>query len=215
MTQTKNHSVKIIVALLILGAVGAIVFAKKSESALDESLVIEEKVKGNPDADIVLTKYSDFQCPACRAASPVIDTILEEYGDQVRFEYHHFPLISIHPQAVRAAQAAEAAGQQGEFFAYHDIVFERQQDWSGQSQGSIDRIFESYAEELGLDMELYQAHMKSAKIRNHVLDEYAFANNRGYSSTPTFTINDERIDYGGYNALKALIEEEIAKQEQG
>jgi len=213
MTQTKNHSVKIIVALLILGAVGAIVFAKKSESALDESLVIEEKVKGNPDADIVLTKYSDFQCPACRAASPVIDTILEEYGDQVRFEYHHFPLISIHPQAVRAAQAAEAAGQQGEFFAYHDIVFERQQDWSGQSQGSIDRIFESYAEELGLDMELYQAHMKSAKIRNHVLDEYAFANNRGYSSTPTFTINDERIDYGGYNALKALIEEEIAKQD--
>jgi len=210
MTQVKNHSVKIIVGLLILGAIGAIVFAKQKDSAIDEGLVISEKVKGNPEADIVLAKYSDLQCPACRAAYPVVDSILEEYGDHVRFEYHHFPLISIHPQAVRAAQAAEAAGQQGEFFAYHDIVFDRQQEWSGQSQGSIDSIFESYAEELGLDLELFQQHMKSVKIRNHVLDQYASANNDGFSSTPTFTLNGERIDYGGYNALKELIEEEIA-----
>ena len=73
-------------------------------------------VKGNAASTIVLAEYSDLQCPACRAAEPAVEAIMKEFGNQIRFEYHHFPLKAIHKHAEAAAMAAEAAGMQGKFW---------------------------------------------------------------------------------------------------
>ena len=74
---------------------------------------------GQSSASVVLEEFSDFQCPACKAAQPTVDEILATFGDRILFKYKHFPLVTIHTQAFRAALAAECANDQGKFWAYH------------------------------------------------------------------------------------------------
>src|SRR3989338_1671927 len=90
----------------------------------------EEWIKGNPSSAVTLFEYSDFQCPACAAQYPLVKQVAEEFGEQIRIVYRHYPLTSIHRNAEEAAYAAEAAGKQGMFWEYHDILFEEQGSWS-------------------------------------------------------------------------------------
>jgi protein-disulfide isomerase len=109
---------------------GAFYLAGQAQEQNNVGIELKTQVKGNPDAEVVLTKYSDFQCPACQAVAPFAAELVEQYPDQLRFEYKHFPLEQIHPFALAAAMAAEAAGQQDQFYAYHDLLFENLNEWS-------------------------------------------------------------------------------------
>ena len=102
---------------------GAIWYSSYVNEQNNEGVEIMTHVKGNPNADVVLVEYSDLQCPACAAYHPVVKEVVEQYSDEIRFEYKHFPL-PMHPYAIQAAVAAEAAGQQGMFFEFHDLLFE-------------------------------------------------------------------------------------------
>ena len=82
--------------------------------------------KGNPQADVILIEYSDFQCPACKTYYPLIRRLSEELGDELRIVYRHLPLVSIHKNAIVAASAAEAAGRQGKFWEMQDKLFDNQ-----------------------------------------------------------------------------------------
>lgn len=86
--------------------------------------------KGTPGAPITLIEFSDFQCPFCARAFPTVQQILKEYEGKVLFAYKHFPLISIHPRAQKAAEASECARDQGKFWEFHDKLFEAQEDWA-------------------------------------------------------------------------------------
>lgn len=116
-----------IITVVLFG--GAIFLSSHSTDKNNEGVEILEHVGANPEATVVLTEYSDFQCPACAAFQPVLDETLDLYGDSIRFEYKHFPL-PIHKFATNAAIAAEAASQQGKFFEYGALLFENQTEWS-------------------------------------------------------------------------------------
>ena len=120
----KKHFWKILALLVVLLLGGSIIYSQKASEEANVGVVIEPHIKGNPDASVTLVEYSDFQCPACGQFYPYVKEVVEEHGDKLRFEYKHFPLITIHKNAVPAARAAEAASQQGKFFEMHDKLFE-------------------------------------------------------------------------------------------
>lgn len=173
----------------------------------NEGVTFEPHILGNPDAEVVLVEYSDFQCPACQQFAPIVKEVVNEYGDQLRFEYRHFPLTAIHPFAVPAARAAEAAGQQGQFFAMHDLLFENQSTWS--NSGNPNVFFTQYAEELGLDMDLFKQHMRASIITDKVNDEFNEARDLGFTGTPTFTLNGERMAFNTFEEFVGQIEAAI------
>lgn len=86
--------------------------------------------RGADNAPVTIVEFSDFQCPFCSRALPTVKQVLNEYKDKVKFVYKHMPLVSIHPRAHVAAQAAECAKDQGKFWEFHDQLFEKQTDWS-------------------------------------------------------------------------------------
>jgi protein-disulfide isomerase len=103
-----------------------------------------EHVLGNPDAAITVLEYGDFECPYCAAAAPVLRQLVDESDGLVRLVFRNFPLADVHPYALTAALAAEAAGAQGAYWPMHEMLFARQDKLS-------DADLRAYAEELGLD----------------------------------------------------------------
>lgn len=179
------------ITVLLIG--GAMWYAKSSAEVSNEGLVLPTMhIKGNPEAAVKIVEYSDFQCPACAAFQPVVDDVLEAFGDQVSFEYRHFPLSAIHPYAEQAARAAEAAGQQGKFFEFHDKLFAEQDAWK--SGAAPTTFFLRYAGELGLDVDLFRRHLRSTQLRDEVRADAALAREAGLTGTPTFFLNGERME---------------------
>ena len=170
---------------------GAIWFSSVAGEKNNEGVVVQENVKGNPEAAVTLTEYSDLQCPACASFIPAIEQVMAEYGDDIRFEYKHFPL-PIHPFAQQAAVAAEAAGQQGKFFEYHDALFENQQTWSSSPTPSL--LFVQYAEELDLDISQFKRQMKSSVLQDKVRAEMTEGRELNVTGTPSFFLNGEKME---------------------
>jgi len=86
-------------------------------------------VRGDKDAKVIIVEFSDFQCPFCARAHPTMQQVLKEYAGKVKLVYKHFPLISIHPMAEKAAEASECAKDQGKFWEFHDKLFENASEW--------------------------------------------------------------------------------------
>lgn len=164
---------------------------------------------GPSDAPVVIIEFSDYQCPFCRKfALETLDRILEEYSGKVRFVYRDFPLESIHAYALKAAEAANCAGEQGRYFEYHDLLFERQEDWS--SRGTA--AFVEYAEQLGLELESFKTCLSSGKYEEEVRKDLQDGLRAGVSGTPAFFING--IPLSGaqpFEAFKAIIDSELAE----
>jgi protein-disulfide isomerase len=182
-----------IITVMLFG--GAIWYSGVSAEKSNEGVVIQQNIKGNSEAEVTLVKYSDFQCPACAAFAPVVEQIVADHGDRLSFEYKNFPL-PIHNHAQAAAVAAEAAGQQGQFFAMHDLIFANQAEWSQAAVPGV--FFAQYAEEIGLDMDEFTRHQKSSVLRDKVRDEFAEGRELGVTGTPTFFLNGQRMSFSTY-----------------
>ncbi len=169
----------------------------------------EDWTKGNSEAKVTLIEYGDFQCPACSAYQAVLKEMQSKYGSSVNFVYRHFPLTQIHPHALPAARASEAAGKQGKFWEMHDILYEKQNFWSA-GHGSPDGFFVSYAEELGLDIDQFTSDYSNTESRDAVLSDLSSANKLKLNSTPSFLLNGELIQApGSSSGFSALLEEAI------
>lgn len=199
----KKHAwvIFLVIAAVLFGS--SFIIAQKAEEGVDEGVVITQHVKGNEASSVVVKEYGDFQCPACGQFYPVVKELIEEYGADIRFEYHHFPLVTAHPYAVPAARAAEAAGQQGKFWEMHDRLFENQATWS--NAGNPAPFFAQYAEELGLDMDMYRKHLRSNLINQAIEDSFDEARELGFTGTPTFTLNGSKMEFSTYEDFKAQI----------
>lgn len=205
-----------VIALVLFG--GSIWFGSNAAKQNNEGIVIKSHVKGNPDAAVKLVEYSDLQCPACAAFQPFVKDLVDQYGDKLSFEYKHFPL-PMHPYAIQAAVAAEAAGQQDKFFEFHDKLFENQNTWS--KSGTPQAFFLQYAEELELDMDKFKRHMRSSALKDQVQAQFAEGKDKGISGTPSFFLNDEKMNFDTYEEfitqITSVIDPEVAKflQENG
>lgn len=151
-----------------------------------------DHIKGNASSSVVVMEYSDFECPACRAYYPIVRQMVEEFGTKISFVYRHFPLSGVHPNAEFAARAAEAAGKQNKFWQMHDLLFEKQNEWS--TNGNPSKFFEDYASLIGLDIEMFKTDMKSKEIKGFVSAQRVHALRSGLSGTPTFFINGQKIE---------------------
>ncbi len=164
-----------------------------SDTVLEESVLVNgsENVKGATEsAQVTVVEFSDFQCPACKSAQPLVTQLMAEYGENVRFIYRHYPLVSIHPNAQAAAVFAEAAADQGKFWEVHDLLFEKQSEWSGSTNGAeLLQTFLSYAQALELDTAKLEERMNEPSILEVIQRDVSDGNTAGISGTPTFYVN--------------------------
>lgn len=203
----KNHIWKIIFGVFVVLMGASFWYASYVGEKANEGVVITDHIQGNKDAKVRLTEYADFQCPACSQFHPVVKDVLEKYGEDIAFEFKHFPLISLHPYAVPAAKAAESAGQQDKFFEMYDKLFENQAVWSKSPTPQV--LFMQYAQEIGLDMDLYKQHMRSSLLQEQIEKQFDEARKLGLTGTPSFYINGKRMEYKTMGDFIASIESEL------
>ena len=146
-----------------------------------------DHIRGPVDAALTLVEYGDFECPYCGAAYPVIEDVRLKMGQSLRFVYRHFPLPQVHPHAVQAAEAAEAAGAQRRFWPMHDMLFENQQ---ALDRGSL----LLYATRLQLDVQAFTRDLVSHAHKPSVERDFLGGVRSGVNGTPTFFINAVRYD---------------------
>ncbi len=201
----KNPWVITIVVLAVLIG-GSVLFSGKAVDKNNEGVEVMSHIKGNLDAEIKLVEYSDFECPACSSFHPAVILALDKFGEDISFEYKHFPL-PIHKSSQTAALAAEAAAQQGKFFEFHDLLFIRQSEWTKSAIPAA--VFVQYAEELGLDVETFKRHTKSTLLRDKIMDEYKEAVDLKLTGTPTFFLNGEVMKFSSYQDFITMIESAV------
>ena len=162
---------------------------------------------GPEDAPITLIEFGDYQCPYCQAwYLQVYPQIMNAYQGKIRFVYRDFPLTGIHAEASPAAEAADCAGEQGEYWPYHDKLFN-----GGLTLSS--NTFIKYASDVDLDLDQFRNCINTNKYQDAVEDNYNFAYNLGISSTPTFFINGLAIiGSQPYSVFKQVIDQELAGQ---
>ena len=164
--------------------------------------------KGSPDAAVTVIEYGDFQCPSCAAFATqqeaAFDRRYVETG-KVRFIYHDFPLLQ-HNNAVIAAAAARAAGEQGKFWQMHDLLFTRQRTWA--ASNDIQPLLGSYAEAIGLDRRAFDQALTSKKFVAALEGARQQSGQRGVQATPTFEVNGKLVDASQLEAaIEALLQE--------
>ncbi|MBD1889848.1 DsbA family protein [Coleofasciculus sp. FACHB-SPT9] len=158
-----------------------------------------DRIQGSLDAPVVLVKYGDYQSPDCSETHRMIKVIQQQLGNRLGFVFRHFPQVSIHPQAQKAAEAAEAAAAQGKFWQMHDTLFQHQQ--------SLDNGYlVEYANELGLDMPQFLQAMWRHVYADRVTEDVESGLRSGVTTTPTLFINGIRYsDAWNVESLLAAI----------
>ena len=154
--------------------------------------------KGDPNAKVLITEYSDFQCPACAHIQPFLKELMKRFEGKVRLGFKHHPLKKTHRNALRAAHAAECAADQNQFWAYHDKLFEMQKSWSGLIDPTSE--FLKYADTMALDKDKFSACLKDPSRLVPIEMDLMEAERLGVRSTPTFFIGEERLVGGVFRA---------------
>jgi Na+/H+ antiporter NhaA len=164
-----------------------------SETIVDLAVPVDpdrDHIRGPEDAPVTLVEYGDFECPYCGMAEPIVRELLSDFGD-LRYVWRHLPLSDVHPRAQLAAEAAEAAAEQGAFWEMHDILL-------GHQDALRPPDLMRYAEQLGLDTERFSKDVHDHVGTPHIYDDVDGADVSGVSGTPTFFINGRR-HYGAYD----------------
>lgn len=164
------------------------------------------RVLGSADAPAELVVFSDFECPYCRnfalAATPAIVAEFVDTG-LLRFRYVFFPLAAQHKNSVSAAKAAHCAGLAGRFWAFHDYLFVRQPEWSGDSVS--DTLWIEFARNLDLSLEAFEACYLSAEASAAVEADLRMALVAGVTATPTIVLNGKSLT--GFSTYEQLRQE--------
>ncbi|MCC6543960.1 MAG: DsbA family protein [Nitrospirae bacterium] len=173
-----------------------------------------DPVKGAAKARVRIVEYSDFQCPACRNAQGALKQIIEEYGEKVQIIFNDFPLVSNHPNALPAAEAAQCAYVQNRFWEYHDLLFERQDIWAPTTDPQP--YFLDYAKETGLNIEQFTRCTENRETKKAVSTDMKEGESLRIRSTPTFFINDTRlVGQATYNNFKDAIDSQLGRGNKG
>jgi protein-disulfide isomerase len=167
-------------------------------------VILGEHAKGAPDAALVLEEFGDFGCPYCKRAFPVLGSLLHGNEALIRFVYRHFPATQVHPEAELAAEAAEAAGAQGKFWDFHDLIFARTSELTG-------ALLIGFAERLDLDLRRFNDDLKTHVHRARVLQDLRAGRSRGVRGTPGFYLNGKFLDTSyGLHPLRDAVRQGLA-----
>lgn len=206
MAPTMNVKSLIMFAVITLGVllgVGGLLwqFGQTSDAPIED--VAGEMRYKQGSGTVTLVEFSDFQCPACQAVNLPLKQVLSKYEGKVQLVYRHFPLNSIHKNAQLAAQASEAAHQQGKFWELHDLLFEKQAEWSGLADPK--ETFLGYARDLALDVPKFTTDLESEATKAIVTQDLLATTRYRLSGTPTFFLNGVKIEFGQIDAKLAQL----------
>ncbi|HXH04840.1 MAG TPA: thioredoxin domain-containing protein [Candidatus Nitrosotenuis sp.] len=191
----------IFAAIVVLSLGGLIALSSKDKikvDSVDTNAILRDgdnadHVYGNPNAKVVLIEYGDFQCPGCAGAHSKLAAIKEAYKGEMAFVFRHFPLTTIHANALAASSAAEAAGMQGKFWEMHDLLYQSQDSWENLRAEDRGAIFESYAAQLGLNIDQFNTDIASEKVSKKIAYDRAIGAKAKVDSTPTLFLNGEKV----------------------
>ena len=156
-----------------------------------------DHVQGPIDAPIALLEYGDYECPFCGEVQPIVTEIQRRLGDDLCFAFRHFPLTNVHPHAEHAAEAAEAAGEQGAFWPMHETLFANQDTLDDESLAQ-------YAAAIGLEEKRGLQEVISNSHSHRIREDFRSGIRAGVNGTPCFFINGQRYD--GARALEPLLD---------
>ena len=158
-------------------------------------------VKGPADAPVVMVEFSDFQCPFCARANPLVEQVLQAYPKEVKFVYKEFPL-PMHQNALPASKAALAAQRQGKYWEMHDKLFA--------SQGALQpENLKQYAQEIGLDMAKFEQDMASPEVQQQINEDMQLARQASVSGTPTLFLAGKRVQNRSLDGIKQMVDEAL------
>ena len=140
------------------------------------------RLRGSPQAPVIIVEFADFQCPFCRQAEPTLENLVAKYEGRVSLAYRDFPLRRIHAQAQLAAEASRCAGEQGKFWEYHDLLF------ASPDKLNRDGLVE-HARSLKLDEKQFDSCLSSGKYRAAIEEDVQEGIRAGVDGTPSFFIN--------------------------
>ncbi|MDQ3093720.1 MAG: DsbA family protein [bacterium] len=214
--------VVIIVLIVAVAILGLNFLSKSSEDKVNNDpnnkasatqSGIEARSFGTGPVEVV--EYADFQCPGCASFFPVVSQVKEANKDKITFKFKHFPLQTIHPNARAAHRAAQAAANQGKFWELHDLLYQNQTSWNNSTNAA--GIFETFAGQIGLDMERYQADVASSDTNSVINADVAEAGTKNVTGTPTFFIDGKEISVQDLQTVEAFtkkIDEAFAAKQQ-
>ncbi len=221
--MTKEAKILIAIAIVVvIGGVLLAVFAnprpKDPGAPVDGKSLVRDSshMTGKLGAKVTIVEFGDFQCPACGAAHPIIKQVLDAYKDNpdVNFVFRNFPLDQIHPNAHIAAEAAEAAGAQNKYWEMHDMLYEKQDEWSTNPDPVT--VFADYATSLGLNVDTFKQAVSQRLYADIIKTDYADGQSVEVNSTPTFFINGvKEAKVLSFDEFKAKIDAELAKKDDG
>jgi protein-disulfide isomerase len=176
------------------------------EPPREEVTVGDTPLMGPADAPVTVIEFADYQCPYCRAVEPTLNQLREQYKDKIRYSYRDFPL-PMHPYAEKAAEACRCAGEQGQFWAYHDRLF------TGDAESLADPKLRSTAAELKLDSNKFGKCLDSSKEQAAVAKDLEQGKSLGVTGTPSFFINGYYVSGAvSYDELRELVDQQLAQR---
>ncbi len=181
--------------------------SRESDASRTFGLELEGRpLRGPKDAAVTIIEFTDYECPFCqRYFETTYPALLDWYGERVNYTVRHFPVSYQHRRAHKAAQAAECAGDQGSFFAYHEVLFKN-------NRSLDDRSLVGYAAQVGLDIRKFENCLQSGRKADVVDDDVQAGMARGLVGTPSFLVNG-RILVGAQplEVFQRQIDRELAK----
>lgn len=200
MNKLSTQLIALVVVLLIIA--GALYYSGVFSSGNGSDAVSQDRTP----RQIQILKYSDYSCPACRIYIPFQEQLKAEFGDLVDIQYRYFPLDGF-PHSKTAAHAVEAANLQGKFTEMHNLIFERQEEWSP-AHVNIREYIQRYAEQIGLDLDQFFADLDSEAVRNRVEQQKQEGIRRSVNATPTYFIDGFilRQNPQSYEQFKGIVE---------
>lgn len=220
-----SKEAKILIAIAAVVLIGGVLLAiyanprpQEAGKPVDEKSLVRDTshMTGKVGAKVTVVEFGDYQCPGCGAAYPIMKEVLKQYGsnENFNFVFRNFPLESIHPNARVGAEAAEAAAAQGKFWEMHDMLYEKQSDWTT-SDDPVSK-FVTYASAIGADPDKLKQSV-SQHLSTDVIDsDLKDGNSVQVQGTPTFFINGTLFapnpnSIPTLDDFKKKIDEELAK----
>jgi protein-disulfide isomerase len=182
---------RFLAATILLVAPVAAVYSVKQSNWGPIMAAPQTRQTGDSHAKVVIVEYSDFQCPSCALVEPTIHSLLDTYKGKIRFIYKYYPLTKIHPNAMPAAHAAECAGDQKQFWPYHDRLFAAQISWAPLPDPTTS--FTAIAQDVKLDIPKFTSCYADPSRLTMIEQDAKEAVAREVTATPTFFVGDDRL----------------------
>lgn len=154
---------------------------------------IADHVFGNTKSPVKFIEYGDYQCPYCGDANPTVQQTMDKYKGQIAYIFRNFPITTLHPNALAAAAAAEAAGLQGKYWAMHEKLYATQDSWASTSGTSRTAAFVGYASSLGLNTTKFKNDLDSPRITQKINFDRAIVSKIGITGTPVFYLDGKQV----------------------